>query len=109
MGTLHTLKTCRTAADAPVVVTPHGFACGDAFVAWQTVCEIRAWQCDHATDSEGYLAFTVGGHALAVGETRDGFAALEAAMIAAFPATAHWRDRVLAPPLERNETVLFRR
>ena len=44
-----------------------------------------------------------------VGQTRPGFAALEAAMVSAFPQTAHWRDAVTLSPGERNETVLYRR
>ena len=109
MGTIHTLRTRRTAVDAPVTVTAHGFSCGQLFVAWQTVCEIRAWMCDHVSADEAHLAFTVGDHCIVVGESRAGFDALEAAMVSAFPQTAGWRDTVVLPPGERNETVLFRR
>ena len=109
MGTIHTLNSRRTSGDAPVVVSAHGFTCGEAFVAWQAVSEIRAWICDHVTADEAFLAFSVGERCLVVGATRAGFDALEAAMIAAFPPTATWRDAVTLSPGERNETVLFRR
>jgi len=109
MGTIHTLNTRRTAVDSPVTVTPHGFSCGALFVAWQTVCEIRAWMCDHVCANEAHLAFSVGERCIVVGETRAGFQALEAAMRAAFPNTATWRECITLTPGERNETVLFRR
>ena len=109
MGTIHTLRTRRTTVDSPVTVTAHGFSCGELFVAWQTVCEIRAWMCDHVSADEAHLAFTVGERCMVIGETRPGFDALEAAMVAAFPQTSTWRDAVTLSPGERNETVLFRR
>src|SRR4249919_685903 len=98
MGTIHTLRTRRTAVEAPITMTPHGFSSGEIFVAWQTVCEIRAWMCDHVSANEAHLAFTVGERCMIVGQTRPGFAALEAAMVSAFPQTAHWRDAVTLSP-----------
>ncbi len=109
MGTIHTLHARRTAVDAPITVTAHGFSCGALFVAWQTVHEIRAWACDHAASNVAYLAFSVGESCIVVGEERPGFEALDAAMRAAFPNTATWRDCVTLAPGERNETVLYRR
>lgn len=110
---LHYLKTRRHSlaedACAPVTVTAYGFSLGEKLVAWQTVSEIRAWKCDRLTTAETFIGFTFGDCCVAVSEERAGFDILESAMIAAFPATSRWRQAVLNPPFESNETVLFRR
>lgn len=109
MGTIHALNTRRTAVDSPITVTAHGFACGALFVAWQTVFEIRAWMCGQSASNGAHLAFSGGDRCIVVCEERPGFEALDAAMQAAFPGTATWRDCVTLAPGERNETVLYRR
>ena len=110
MGIVHYLKTRRRTADAePLTVTPHGFSLGSTFVPWQAVSEIRGWKCDGLATDEAFIGFDVGHCCIAVSEEHAGFDALEAAMVAAFPATASWRQRVLTPSCARNETVFFRR
>jgi hypothetical protein len=90
-------------------VTAHGFAVGMTFVPWQSVSQIRAFRTDLGRVDEVFLAFHFADRCLHLSEEQTGFQALEAAMIAAFPTTAGWREAVLLPAFAHNETVLFRR
>ncbi len=112
MGTITSLLD-RLRRPGPTVgllsVTAHGFATGDAFVAWQTVSEIRACKVDRGTREEALLEFVSAGSSVVVSEEQPGFAGLEAAMCAVFPGTATWRERVLARPSAPQRTVLFQR
>jgi hypothetical protein len=92
----------------PVKVTAFGFCVGPDHVAWPSVAEIRAYKMDRLATA--FLEFIVGaGQGIRVSEEQPGFDELEAAMIAAFPATADWRQAVLMPPFAHSWTLLFRR
>lgn len=93
----------------PVTVTAFGFGVGPTFVAWQTVVEIRAFKVDRITTDEAFREFLANGQCLHVSEEQPGFDRLEAAMIAAFPTTADWRQSVLQPAFEPCRTLLYRR
>lgn len=113
MGTISNLmeRLSRTSkADRPaIVVTAFGFTVGPAFVAWQAVSEIQGSKNDLLTTDEALLEFTCNGHGVSVSEEQPGFEQLEQAMIAVFPATADWREKVLLPAFERCRTLLYRR
>lgn len=113
MGTISYLRDRGRRAEErrhpPVTVNAYGFTVGATFVPWQTVAEIRAWKADMPAPDEAFLGFLVGSSLVSVSELQAGFAELEVAMIAAFPGTARWREAVLQPASERNDTVLYRR
>ena len=94
----------------PVKVTAFGFCVGPDHVAWPSVAEIRAYKMDRHTTDEAFLEFIFGaGQGIRVSEEQPGFNELEAAMIAAFPTTADWRQAVVMPPFAHDFTLLFRR
>jgi hypothetical protein len=95
---------------SPVKVTAFGFCVGPDHVAWQSVAEIHACKMDRLTTDKAFLEFIFGaGQGIRVNEEQPGFDELEAAMIAAFPTTADWRQAVLMPPFAHDFTLLFRR
>jgi hypothetical protein len=96
-------------ARSPVTVSAFGLTSGESFVAWQTISEIWGYKVDLVTSDEAVLEFVGGGMSIPVSEEQPGFEALEAAMIAAFPATSAWREAVLLPAFARNRTLLYRR
>ena len=93
----------------PVAVTAFGFTVGPVVVAWQTVSEIWGYKVDLLTTDEAFLEFSSNGQCISVSEEQPGFDQLESAMVAAFPATASWRQEVLQPPFDRSRTLLYRR
>lgn len=94
----------------PVKVTAFGFCVGPDHVAWPSIAEIYACKVDRLTTEEAFLEFVFGvGQDIRVSEEQPGFGELEAAMIAAFPATADWRQALLVPPPAHHRTLLFRR
>ena len=95
---------------SPVKVTAFGFCVGPDHVAWQSVAEIHACKMDRLTTDKAFLEFIFSaGQGIRVSEEQPGFDELEAAMIAAFPTTADWRQAVLMPPFAHDFTLLFRR
>ena len=97
MGTITRLLDRLRRSDptsATLSLTPHGFAAGDRFVAWQTVSEIRAWKEDRNSTDVALLEFVSAGSSVVASVDQTGFAALEAAMCAVFPGTAAWRERL---------------
>lgn len=113
MGTISNLMDRlprRSKTDlTPVVITAFGFTVGPAFVAWQTVAEIWGCKADVLTPDEAFLEFSSNGQRISVREQQPGFDQLELAMVAAFPATANWRQSVLQPAFDRWGTLLYRR
>lgn len=120
MGTILELKNRFLRGSKPVLppvtVTAYGFCVGPDYVAWQSIAEIRtnkeacAYKVDRLTTDEAFLEFIFGvGQGIRVSEEQPGFGELETAMIAAFPATADWRQAMLMPPSAHNHTLLFRR
>ncbi len=113
MGTISNLmeRLSRTPkAERPsIVVTAFGFTAGLDFVAWQAVSEIQGYKVDLLTTDEAFLQFTWNGHVVHVSEEQPGFEQLEQAMIAVFPSTANWRDKVLLPAFEECASLLYRR
>lgn len=113
MATLLNLKDWlarKSRPDAvPVTVSMFGFTVGQTFVAWQTVSEIWGFKADRITTDEAILEFSTGGQTVSVGEAQPGFLELEAAMIAACPATSEWRQALLAPAFAHDRTLLYRR
>ena len=94
----------------PVKVTAFGFCVGPDIVAWPSVAEIHAYKMDRLTTDEAFLEFVFDvGQGIRVSDEPPGFDELEAAMIAAFPTTADWRQAVLMPPFAHDFTLLFRR
>lgn len=100
----------RTSTARPAIaLTAIGFSSGDCHVAWQSVAEIWGCKVDLCTTDEALLEFVAAGQRIAISEEQPGFDLFERAMIAAFPATAVWRDAVLMPPFAGNRTLLYRR
>jgi hypothetical protein len=93
----------------PVKVTAFGFCVGPDHVAWPSIAEIHAHKADCRTTGETFLEFVGVGQGIRISEEQPGFGELEAAMIAAFPATAGWRQAVRSSPPTHNRTLLFRR
>ena len=92
----------------PIQLTAFGFCVGPDSVAWPSVAEIFACKGDRLTH-DACLEFVFGvGQGIRVSEEQPGFGELEAAMIAAFPATADWRQ-ALPMPCVHQRTLLFRR
>jgi hypothetical protein len=94
---------------SPIVVSAFGFTVGQVFVPWQTVAEIWGYKVDLLTTDEAFLEFSSNGQSISVSEEQPGFDQLESAMVAAFPATAIWRQAVLQPAFDRCRTLLYRR
>ena len=115
MGTISHLPGRRArdhdrCAPCAIVVTVHGFAAGDQAVAWQAVSTIRAGRGDLPDGNEALLELTSGDRRVVVGERQPGFAALEAALVAAFPGCAGWRGALPGPPAAAGTfVVLYRR
>lgn len=111
MGTLSSLmdRLTRKPELPPVSVTPFGFTVAESFFPWQTVSEIRGYKIDRLTTDEAFLEFLSGDRTVSVSEEQPGFGQLESAMIAAFPATASWRQAVLQPAFDPCRTLLYRR
>jgi hypothetical protein len=120
MGTILELKNRFLRGSKPVLppvkVTAFGFCVGPDYVAWQSIAEIRAYkeacayEVDSLTTEVAFLEFIFGvGQGIRVSEGQPGFGELEVAMIAAFPATADWRQAMLMPPFAHNRTLLLRR
>ena len=113
MGTISSLierLSQRSKHDlVPVVVSAYGFTVGQYFVAWQTVAEIWGHKDDRVTTDEAFLEFSSNGQSVLVSEEQPGFDQLEAAIVAAFPATATWRQAVLLPAFDPCRTLLYRR
>ncbi|MGO4222783.1 hypothetical protein AB4Y64_13140 [Lysobacter sp. TAF61] len=104
-------RLARTARpdQPPIVVTAFGFTVGPAFVAWQAVAEIRAYDADPRTKDAAFLEFSCGGQSVRVSVDQPGFDGLEQVMAAVFPATAGWRQSVASVATEQGWTLLFRR
>ena len=96
-------------AEASVKVTAFGFTVGSDVIAWQSVSEIWGYKVDLLTTDEAFLEFSSNGQSISVSEEQPGFDQLESAMVAAFPATAIWRQAVLQPAFDRCRTLLYRR
>lgn len=94
---------------APVSVTAFGFCIGPTFVPWQAVSMIHASRVHGVPGDDVLLEFAAHGHCLPVRAAQPGFAALEAAMVGAFPDTAGWREALLAALGPRGRTLLYRR
>ncbi|MBF6023128.1 hypothetical protein IU514_03705 [Lysobacter niastensis] len=112
MGTITNLfdwLSRRSSARPAIVLTAIGFSAGDGHVAWQSVAEIWGCKADRCTTDEAFLEFVAAGQRITISEEQPGFEVFERAMIAAFPATAAWRDAVLMPPFAANRTLLYRR
>lgn len=100
----------RRGRDCAIVVTVHGFTVDGQGVAWQTVSAIRGSPGNSLPGSEALLEFASGDRRVVVGEQQPGFAALEAAMVAAFPGCAGWRGALPDPPAAAGTfVVLYRR
>ncbi|MGO4549534.1 hypothetical protein AB4059_00300 [Lysobacter sp. 2RAF19] len=91
----------------PIAVNASAFTVGPTSVAWQTVSEIWAYKIDLLTTDEAFLEFSFNGQTISVSEEQPGFDLLESEMIAAFPATADWRQHVLLPVFESCRTLLY--
>lgn len=113
MGTIlslmERLAQRATPGRMPVAVTPFGFTVGSIFVAWQRVSAIAACMVDRTTADALSLEFAFDDQTLSVSELQPGFDLLEAAMVACFPTTADWRQRVLHAPCDPFRTLLFKR
>lgn len=113
MGTLIDLnaRRPRTAGpDAvPISVTAFGFCIGPTFVPWQAVSMIHASRMQNVPGDSVVLEFVAHGQCLPVRATQPGFAALESAMIGAFPDTAGWRGALQAASRTRGRVLLYLR
>ena len=94
---------------APVSVTAFGFCIGPTFVPWQAVSMIHASRIQAGTCDDVLLEFDAHGHCLPVRAGQPGFAALELAMLGAFPDTAGWREALQGSQRPRGRTLLYRR
>lgn len=100
----------RRAADpdaTPVSVTAFGFCVGPTFVAWQAVSTIHAGRVHGMPCDDVVLEFAAHGKNLPVRASQPGFAALEAAMVDAFPDTAGWREALQASLRPRGRMQLY--
>lgn len=115
MGTIIHLadRDPRTRRDSDghgaIVASAYGFAVGGRTVAWQAVYEI--WGCQEAVGANGaaFLEFVVSDARIVVGERQPGFATLEAAACAVFPAITGWRAHVARAASAATRSLLFRR
>ncbi len=84
----------RQAAHAEGIrVSAFGFSLGERFVPWQAVSAIHLHR-EPEDVRAGCLYFDSGGERVGVWMCQAGFAELERAMTAIFPATADWRARL---------------
>lgn len=113
MGTLIDLNQRRPRKTGPVAdtlsVTAFGFCIGPTFVPWQAVTTIHASRVQAGPNEDVVLEFAAHGQCLPVRAAQPGFAALDAAMVAAFPDTAGWREELLASSRPHGRTLLYRR
>ncbi len=74
---------------------------------WQGIREIRAYKLDLLTYDEVRFAFDMDGWWGQVSEDQPGFEELLKEIQVRFPSVAGWREKVILPPFERNEVVLY--